>query len=170
MIFKLATHNELNDIMFLIEQAKKYLKHLNIDQWQNDYPNAKSIETDIDEKNGYILIINNEIIGYACVSFNQESCYEEIKGKWKTNDKYAVIHRMAIDNSYKNKGLASEMFSKIEKLCLKNGVYSIKVDTDNENSIMQHILEKNNFEYCGIIEFDGSPKIAFEKVLEVNKN
>ncbi len=53
----------------------------------------------------------------------------------------------------------------VEQLCKQNGVDSIRADTDNENKIMQHILQKNGFVYCGTIWFAGSDKLAFEKVL-----
>lgn len=43
------------------------------------------------------------------------------------------------------------------------GISNFRVDTDEANKIMQHVLEKNGFTYCGVIWFDNSQKIAFEK-------
>lgn len=39
------------------------------------------------------------------------------------------------------------------------------MDTDNDNQIMKHLLEKNGFQFCGTICFDNSEKIAFEKLI-----
>lgn len=46
-------------------------------------------------------------------------------------------------------------------------VGSFRVDTDEDNHIMKHILSKNGFTYCGTIWFDNSVKIAYEKVFSV---
>lgn len=43
------------------------------------------------------------------------------------------------------------------------GISNFRVDTDEANKIMQHVLKKNGFTYCGVIWFDNSQKIAFEK-------
>ena len=39
---------------------------------------------------------------------------------------------------------------------------AIRVDTQDENKAMQHILAREGFSYCGLIHFDGGPKLAFE--------
>ena len=48
---------------------------------------------------------------------------------------------------------------------MAKGIFNFRVDTDADNKIMQHILKKNGFTYCGVIWFDHSEKIAFEKLL-----
>jgi RimJ/RimL family protein N-acetyltransferase len=114
----------------------------------------------------YVLLKDDNIVATVAVSFDGESTYNNIyDGKWLTNDKYAVIHRIAVDNTYKGLGLSSEIIKRIEELCVINNVHSIKVDTHRENLSMQRLLKKNNFEYCGIIYLlDGNERIAFEKI------
>ena len=34
-----------------------------------------------------------------------------------------------------------------------------------ETEAMQELLEKNGYEYCGVVTFDNSDKIAFEKLI-----
>ena len=31
-----------------------------------------------------------------------------------------------------------------------------------KNKVMQQILRREGFEYCGLIQFDGGPKLAYE--------
>ncbi len=39
----------------------------------------------------------------------------------------------------------------------------IRIDTHEDNRIMQHLIEKHGFVRCGIIHVaDGSPRIAYE--------
>lgn len=113
------------------------------------------------------MLKDNIIIGTAAVSFDGEKTYDSIyNGKWLSSGKYAVIHRIAIENSFKGSGLSSELLKNIEKMCLNKDVHSIKVDTHKENISMQKFLQKNGFQYCGTIYLeDGNPRIAFEKML-----
>jgi len=76
-----------------------------------------------------------------------------------------VIHRLAIRSESRGKGLSREIFSLAEELCRNCGAQSIRVDTDEKNKIMQHILQKNGFVPCGTIWFAGGDKLAYEKVL-----
>ncbi len=62
-------------------------------------------------------------------------------------------------------GLSSITLSLIENFCIENGIKSIRVDTDFQNKRMQHILEKNGFSKCGIVIFQGSGKLAYDKML-----
>lgn len=167
MKFRKAKEIEVDDIMNIIKQAQVYFKEQKIDQWQDGYPNIEMIRKDIADENSYILLKDNKIIATAVVSFDREKDYECIyKGKWISDDEYVVIHRLAVNNSYKGLGLSSQIIKSIEQLCLNKGIQSIKIDTQEENISMQTLLEKNKFKYCGVIYLeDGSKRIAFEKTL-----
>jgi predicted GNAT family N-acyltransferase len=167
MEFRRAVEADICSIMNIIRQAQAYFREHGINQWQDNYPNPEIIKNDIDNKNGYVLLKDNIIIGTAAVSFDGEKNYDSIyNGKWLSSGKYAVIHRIAIENSFKGSGLSSELLKNIEKMCLNKDVHSIKVDTHKENISMQKFLQKNGFQYCGTIYLeDGNPRIAFEKIL-----
>lgn len=165
MKFRPSNQDDIDRIMELIGQAKEHLKRCGVDQWQNGYPDRASIQTDTEAQTGYVLTDGPETVGYLCVSFDGEEAYGRIDGAWKSLQNYAVIHRMAIDDACKGRGLAGTMLEFAETLCLLRDVHSIKVDTDMGNQTMRHILEKNGYQYCGLIQFDNSDKIAFEKLL-----
>ncbi len=166
MKFRPAVQADTDRIMELIQQAKDHLKRSGVDQWQKGYPDRASIQADIGARTGYVLTNGPETAGYMCVSFDGEAAYSHIDGAWMSSQDYAVIHRMAIDDTLKGRGLASTMMEFAETLCVLRGIHSIKVDTDMDNLAMRHILEKNGYQYCGLIRFDNSDKIAFEKLLE----
>lgn len=167
MKFRKAVVAEIDNIMSIIKQAQASLKEQGINQWQDGYPNVKTIRKDVTNKNSYVLIKDNHIIATVAISFYGEKTYDHIyEGEWISNNEYAVIHRIAIDNNYKGLGLSSQIFKNIEQLCLNKGIHSIKVDTQEENISMQKLLKKNKFKYCGIIYLeDESKRIAFEKTL-----
>lgn len=167
MEFRKAVEIDVNDIMNIIKQSQVYFKKQGIDQWQNNYPNTETISSDVANKNSYVLLKDNNIVATAAVSFDGEKTYESIyDGEWISNDEYAVIHRIAVDKNYKGLGLSSEIIKNVKELCLNRGIHSIKIDTHEKNLSMQKLLNKNKFQYCGIIYLDDkSKRIAFEKTL-----
>lgn len=62
-------------------------------------------------------------------------------------------------------GLTNTAFMLTEKLCIQKDIPYIRADTDFSNKHMQHVLKKNGFEQCGIVIFQGSEKLAFDKLL-----
>ncbi|NFR88480.1 GNAT family N-acetyltransferase [Clostridium botulinum] len=167
MEFKKSTEEDISNIMRIINEAQIYFREQKINQWQNDYPNIDTIKEDIKNDYSYVFLMDKQIVATLALSFDGEKTYDIIyDGKWISNNKYAVIHRMAVNNSHKGNGIASKIFKNTEMICLEKGVHSIKIDTHVENKAMQNLLKKNNFHYCGIIYLeDNSKRIALEKIV-----
>lgn len=165
MELRTAAPEDLGKIMELIDQAKAFLKRNGVDQWQNGYPDQTCIEEDIWKGRGYLCILDHDIAGYVCIDFEGEPAYDTLDGKWLSIQPYVVVHRLALDASIRGQGLASQVFEETERLARSKEIHSFKVDTDNDNQIMKHLLEKNGFQFCGTICFDNSEKIAFEKLI-----
>ena len=81
---------------------------------------------------------------------------------WKTEKPYAVVHRMAFSSRVRGGGLSRNVFQLLKDFCRLNCIDAIRLDTQEENKVMQHILSREGFEYCGLIQFDGGPKQAYE--------
>ena len=165
MEFRKSTKSDITKIMDIVKQAQAYFKEQNIDQWQNNYPNEEVINNDIENGESYVMLENGNIIATTVISFTKETSYENIlDGKWITNGDYGVIHRIAVDNTHKGKGLSHKIIKYAEEVCKQNNIHSIKVDTHEDNILMQSLLKKNGFEYCGIVYLeDGGKRVAFEK-------
>jgi predicted GNAT family N-acyltransferase len=154
--------------MNIIKDAIDFLKEQGIDQWQNGYPNAEVIISDIKNGYGYVLVDNNNnIVATASVSFDGEPTYQKIyDGTWLSDHPYSVIHRIAVAKDVKGKSISSILIKQIEDLSKKNNIYSIKIDTHKENKRMQKVIASNQFQYCGIIYLeDKSERLAYEKIL-----
>lgn len=164
MELRVANHDDKEEIMNIIEQARNHLKEANIDQWQQGYPDAAIIEEDIENKRGYILFDNDENIGYLCLDFGGDASYDEIEGKWLSEQPYAVIHRLAISDKARGKGKGVEAFSLAWNVCVQKKVFSLRVDTHEENMKMQHIIKKSGFVYCGIVYQLEGKRLAYEKL------
>lgn len=165
MELRKAKREDLEQIMELIDNAKCFLRSQGVDQWQNGYPDKDCLEKDIEKEIGYLCMLDGRPAGYVCIDFNGEPAYNTLSGSWLGSQPYVVLHRLALSPSFRGRGLAASVFQAAEKMARSKDVHSFKVDTDSQNLIMRHILEKQGFVYCGTICFDNSEKIAFEKLL-----
>ena len=165
MEFRKSTKSDVIKIMEIVKQAQEYFKSQGIDQWQNNYPNDEVINNDINNGESYVMLDGDDIVATTVISFAKEKSYENIlDGKWITNGDYGVIHRIAVDNTQKGLGLSHKIIKYTEDVCRQNNIHSIKVDTHEDNILMQSLLKKNGFEYCGIVYLeDGGKRVAFEK-------
>lgn len=162
---ELAHTEEIERCNEIINAGKAFQQEQGFVQWTDDYPNMDTIRADVRNQKGYTVRVDGEIAGYMCIDFDREPAYDKIQGKWRTEEPYAVVHRMAFHPDFRGIGLADITFCMIEELCRSKGIKGIRIDTDFSNKRMQHILEKNRFQPCGIILFQGSGKLAYDKPL-----
>ena len=162
MKLRLANLNEAEICYQCIEDARAYHKSLGFEQWHPDYPTEQTILDDIAQNIGYVFVKDNEIIGYCCIIIGDEPAYAKIDGAWKSEKPYAVVHRMAFSSRARGGGLSRNAFQLVKDFCRLNCIDAIRLDTQEENKVMQHILSREGFEYCGLIQFDGGPKLAYE--------
>lgn len=167
MEFRKAAGSDAARIMDIIRQAQDYLKNRGINQWQNNYPNIDTVINDIRANYGYVLENGGMVVGTVAAAFDGEKTYDTIyDGQWLSDGRYAVIHRIAVDPVFKGSGMAAEMVKFIEEMCISRDVHSIRADTHRENAPMRRMLEKNGFQYCGVIYLaDKNERIAYEKLI-----
>ena len=162
MDLRTARPEEAETCYQCIEDARAYHKLLGFEQWHPNYPTQQTILDDIAQNIGYAFTDDTGVLGYCCIIFGDEPAYYEIDGSWKTDRPYAVVHRMAFSRKARGSGLSKEAWDLIKDLCLSNQMDAIRADTQEENKVMQHILVREGFEYCGLVQFDDGPKLAYE--------
>ena len=171
MKFIKTKRKDLEPIMKIIGEAQVFLASHNIDQWQNGYPNEEAILRDITNNVSYIITSKDSIlIGTAMFSTKKEPTYKSIEGEWitKSDSKYGVIHRMAVTNEFRKKGIAKFIFEQCEQLLLQNNIESMRIDTHEDNLAMQGLLNKLKYLYCGVIYLEnGDKRLAYEKLIKL---
>ena len=163
--FRKAQSGDLTFIWEIVKGAIQKRKEEGSNQWQDGYPNPDVLKDDIEKEVGYVLLSNQEVVGYCALLINDEPEYENIEGEWLTNSDFVVFHRVAISKNHLGKGLAKKMFECIEQFALEKNIKSVKADTNHDNGPMIHLFEKTGYTYCGKVYFRGSPRLAYEKVL-----
>lgn len=154
-----AGMDDLNRLMDIYQYATRLMSTTgNTQQWINGYPSRQLIERDIEEGHCYVCITPTEhIVGVFSFIKGEDPTYQHIEGRWLDHSPYATVHRLA--TSGEEKGVADACF----RWCLAHAD-NIRVDTHRDNTVMQHILRKYGFVYCGIIyTANGSPRLAFQR-------
>ncbi|KXT78470.1 GNAT family N-acetyltransferase [Streptococcus sp. DD13] len=162
MEIRLAHPNEVEQIIGIIEDAKKMLAEDGIDQWQDGYPDEDTIFEDILENRAFVGLIDGEIVAYAALYKGNEASYNDIyEGKWMHNHyMYITFHRVAVSRQYTGQGIAQTF---LQGLIEGEKGPDFRCDTHPDNHKMQHLLEKLGFTYCGKVPLSGV-RLAYQKI------
>lgn len=147
----------------ILSSARDFQREQGFVQWPDGYPDEREVISDIEEGVGFALMVDDKIAGYMYIGFDGDPAYPKIKGAWHYDEPYAVIHRVAIGSGFRGMGLADRAFTLAEKYCEENGFFNIRIDTDEANKRMRHILLKNGFSYCGTVIQGNGDRMAFDK-------
>lgn len=151
---------EIKEVMPFYDRARQFMASTgNANQWINGYPAAEDIRRDIQNGNSYVFVNEDkELEGIFTFIQGEDPNYRIIeKGAWLNNAPYGVIHRIASRGRVKG----------IMDICLKwcaARCSNLRVDTHRDNKVLQNILHKNGFIYCGIIYVsNGTERLAFQR-------
>lgn len=186
-LFRAATTRDTGRILRIISQAQAQMRRAGSLQWQDGYPSATHIETDLARGAGRVLCIADSaqahgrepapdaqapvadtpgrVIAYAAVIFDGEPAYETIEGAWRTPQPYVVVHRLAVADGYKGCGVARAFLRRVEEEARAEGMRGFRIDTNFDNRPMLHLLERLGFTCCGKICYQSGERLAFEKGL-----
>ena len=164
MIIRKAGFNDLESIRLIYQSARKFMsENGNPNQWGNVNPPLSRTEDDLRENNLYVVEDDNDILAVFYYKIGDDPTYRIIyDGSWLNDSCYGVIHRIAVSDKARGKGIAGLCFDFAYSKC-KN----LRIDTHKDNIPMQRALAKHGFKKCGIIHLaNGDERIAFQKVEE----
>lgn len=157
---RLADKDDFDAIWSIYKDAREFMRQTgNPTQWGDFYPTMPMLEQDIERKELYVVERDGVLCGVFLFTKGPDPWYAEIDGgHWKSDEPYSVIHRVAAKAGVK--GIFAECLS--FALCHDQ---HLRIDTHKDNKVMQHVLEKNGFERCGIVYVHErkSPRIAYER-------
>ena len=160
-----AKSDDVPRIWTIICQGKEQMRREGSGQWQDGYPAQANIADDIAAGYGRVLRRDGCVIAYAAVIFDGEPAYGNIDGHWLADQPYATVHRLAVADEMKHRGVATSFMREIENLSRDRGIASVRVDTNFDNLRMSKILAKLGFVYCGEVTYDANKRMAYEKLL-----
>ncbi len=158
-MIRLATKGDLPTVMSILDEARETMRESgNTTQWKEGYPAQSVIENDIATQTGYVIEEDGMTVAYFAFKPSPDPTYHTIyEGKWIDADSpYHTIHRVAC------RRYVHGIFRQVIDYCFSISD-NIRVDTHRNNTIMQHLLKKYGFVYCGIIHLlNGDERLAYQ--------
>jgi GNAT superfamily N-acetyltransferase len=167
MNLRSAQLSDLPAIMRLIDAAVSAMLAAGKHQWDRTYPATEHILADIAARVAYVMEDGGGLLAYCAIDFRGEPAYPRIEGEWLTpaDEPYVVVHRLAVDPALQGRGVGSQVLRAVERLAAGQGVGSFKVDTNYDNYVMLHLMEKLGFAYCGKIHYERGERLGYEKLI-----
>ncbi len=163
MNIRKAAETDFIEILDIYAYARNFMsENGNPTQWAIwGYPEKELLEGDMKWGNLYVMEDGGSICGVFAFIIGADPTYDRIDGgQWLNDRAYGTIHRIAGNGTVK--GLLQQ--------CVDFGftlIDNIRIDTHEDNKIMQHLIQKCGFTYCGIISSkDGSPRLAYQMAKE----
>lgn len=156
-----AQWEDLPRIEEIYANARKFMAETgNPNQWGNTTPVTSLLEDDIRKGDLYVMTYEDTIHGVFYFYIGIDPTYGVIEdGQWRSDTPYGTIHRIAGDGS--GGVLATAVAFG------KEHIGHLRIDTHEDNKIMQRAIAKQGFQRSGIIHLaNGSPRIAYDLLIQ----
>ena len=157
-----AGPQDLPQILAIYARAREFMRNTgNPNQWKDGHPSEALLGQDLAQRCLYVLKDSTGIHAVFHFSIGPDPTYAAIEGgHWCSDAPYGVLHRVAGDGSIHG------ILPRIVDFCAQK-IPHLRIDTHQDNLIMQHQIQKCGFQYCGVIRLpDGSPRLAYERQAE----
>ena len=132
----------------------------NLHQWTDEYPSESVVLQDIASGVGYVVLYEGLVAGYFAMLPSPDPTYARIYGGEWLDDKlpYHVIHRIgSLPEVHGVFAAIMDYAFSVDR--------NIRIDTHRDNLIMQHLLDRHGFSYCGIIYLlSGDERLAYQRL------
>ena len=155
---QLAKPENMPEILKVYHYAREFMISTgNPNQWGKEHPHEEILWEDIAHQQLYVIKSKEQICGVFALVFGEDPTYLYMDGgTWRSGTDYATIHRIAGNGSKTGVFAAAISYA-------KDRIDHLRIDTHEDNLIMQHLIEKHGFSKRGIIYVrDHSPRIAYD--------
>lgn len=141
----------------------------NLNQWADGHPRLELIQQDIQKGSSYVCVTDEQDVdsdlepGTIVATFaaieGEDPTYGYIEGDgWLNDSPYVTVHRISTSGLIKGAG----------QICMEwvlEHYDNVRIDTHRLNQPMIHVVEKYQFQYCGVIYIaDGTARNAYHYV------
>lgn len=156
-----AKESDLGRIEEIYAYARDFMaKNGNPNQWGKTNPPTSQLRQDIAEEKLFVITAGAAMHGVFFFWIGEDPTYKRIDGgTWRSDGPYGTIHRIAGDGSG---GIL-----KTAAAFAKGKIGHLRIDTHEDNHVMQNAVTKLGFQRRGIIYLaNGSPRIAYDYIKE----
>ena len=157
-----AVPDDMPVILEIYRHARAFMAaNGNPTQWGNEHPHEDVLWDDIEKQQLFVAVKEAEIHGVFALIGGKDPTYDYMEGgSWRSVLPYETIHRIASAGREKGVFEAAINFG-------KSRIAHLRIDTHENNKVMQHLCEKHGFHRRGIIYVrDKCPRIAYDWIRE----
>ncbi|MDR3593118.1 MAG: GNAT family N-acetyltransferase [Negativicutes bacterium] len=160
-----AVAGDLPGIMKVMLDTIKEMRDYNNTQWDETYPCESDFAADIEAGELYVAERGGKLAGFICI--NRIEPHEYAVVPWSRESAALVIHRMAVDSTYRGQGVGAELVGYAGALADHFRIDYLKTDTYSLNTNAQKLFEGCGYRQAGTMNFRGKEKpfICYEKSL-----
>jgi ribosomal protein S18 acetylase RimI-like enzyme len=159
MIIRLATPDDIPAIMQLVAEVVPVMQASGNFQWDNNYPNAKVFERDIELQQLWVADVDGGIGGVTAITTDQDTEYAEVG--WDITETAIVTHRLAVSVNHRRKGIAEALLKQAEIVAQSRGIKILRIDTNSNNKATRLLFPKLGYEFAGEISLSFRPNLRF---------
>lgn len=167
MTIRKAYKEDLIKIMKMYESCVAGMIKNGIDQWDDTYPDTQTIAQDLENQTYYVAEDKEVIVGGINIDKNQDLTYLDVN--WEdTSSEFLVVHRLAVKEEFWNKKIGKNLMLFTEKMAIKRGLKSIRLDTYSGNLKAMDFYIKLGYRKLGAINLKPNKNeyYCFEKIIQ----
>jgi ribosomal protein S18 acetylase RimI-like enzyme len=150
---------DVGAVMELVARVVPIMRASGNLQWDDEYPNAAVFERDAELKQLWIVEIEGQIAGMAAITTDQEPEYAQVG--WDITETAVVVHRLAVDPTFRGKGIAAALLLQAEVVAAERSIPVLRIDTNTSNEATQRLFPKLGYELAGEIALGFRPGLRF---------
>lgn len=144
-----ANISQLDEIINLKNEVKERVIKENLPIWKNGYPLDEMIIEDINNQEGRIIVIDNQIVAYSCFHHAEK---EYGKGVFK-KDNVQSFGRLMVSDKYVGKHIGDYLVKSMIEEAKSLGVEGMGILVDECNKKAYSLYKKYGFEKEGAQQF-----------------
>jgi ribosomal protein S18 acetylase RimI-like enzyme len=146
-------------VMALVRRVVPLMRASGNLQWDDDYPNARVFERDVELAQLWVGEIEGAVAGVAAITTDQEPEYAHVG--WDITEAAVVVHRLAVDPAFRGQGVAAALMIEAESVARERGIRVLRVDTNSHNEATQRLFPKLGYTFAGEIGLGFRPGLRF---------
>lgn len=159
-MIRLATKADIPRIMSITKACAEFMISKGIHQWNSHYPNADAFKKDVERKELFVSVEEDNILGCIVISSFMDEEYRSIDWLTPNNDNI-YIHRLAVHPKVQGQGKAQELMDFAEHHTRENSFKSVRLDTFSQNERNQRFYEHRGYKRLGDIYFPKQSEFPF---------
>lgn len=158
-----ATPRDLPEVMALLNLAKQVMQDRGIDQWDDVYPDERTIQQDLNAHSLYVSPLHGAIASVFVLNQQCDPAYAQ--GNWTHRGPFGVVHRLCVHPDCQQAGMGTRSMAAAEAILKSQGMAAVRLDAFSQNPAALRLYQKLGYQNAGSVTFRKGVFHLFEKML-----